>query len=71
MVVTGWIEMTQSEMVDSWIHPIDEAVDMGFTLILVQTGIMDIIVIILIGGVIGDVCRMSSRNQSHLHLMGK
>ena len=35
MVGTGWIEMTQSEMEDSWIHLIGEALYMGFTLVLV------------------------------------
>ena len=31
----GWIEMTRSEMIDSWIHPIDEAMDMEFNLVMV------------------------------------
>lgn len=35
MVGTGQIGMTQSKMVDSWIHLIGEAVDMGSTLVLV------------------------------------
>ena len=32
---TGWIEMIPLDMVGSWIHLIDEAMDMGFTLVLV------------------------------------
>jgi len=63
--------MTQLEIVDSWILSLDEEVEMGFTLVLVQTGIMIMIIIILRGGVKGDIFRMSSRKQSHLHLMGK
>ena len=45
--------------------------DTGTILILVLKGIMVIIVIILKGGVIGDIFWMSSRNKIHLHLMGK
>lgn len=71
MVGTGWIEMTQSEMADSLIHLIDEVVEMGFTLVLVQTCIMVIITIILTGGMTWDIYRMSSRRKSHLHLMDK
>ena len=71
MVGISWIEMIQSEMTDSWIHLIEEAVDMDFTLVLVRTSIMVIIVIILTGGVTWDICWMSSRNKSHLHLMDK
>jgi len=51
MVSIGKIDMTKSEMAISWIHLIDKAVDMGLTLVLVQTGIMVIIVIILMGEV--------------------
>jgi len=63
--------MTWSGMASSWIHLIDEAVDMGFTLDLVHTGIMVTIVIIRTGGVIGDIFQMSSRKKRHLHLMEK
>ena len=59
MVGRGWIEMIRSEMIDSWIHLINEAVEMGFTLVLVWTGIMVIITIILTEGVIGDIFWMS------------
>ena len=55
MVGTGWMEMTRLEMAGSWIHQIDEVVDKGFTLVLVQTCIMVIISIILISGVIGGI----------------
>jgi len=51
MVGTCRIKMIPSEMAGSWIHLIDEAMDMGFTLVLVLTSIMVIISIILIGGV--------------------
>lgn len=71
MVGTGRIEITRLEMEGSWIHLVDEAMDMEFTLVLVQTTTMVIISIILTGGVIGDICWMSSRNQSHLHFMEK
>ena len=50
---------------------INEAVDMGFTLVLVPTGIMVISVIILIGEATKDICWMSSRKTSHLNLMEK
>ena len=69
MVDISWIEMRWSEMADSWINLIDEAVDIGFTLVLVQTGIMVIIVIILTGGMTRDIFQMSSRKKMHLHLM--
>jgi len=35
MVGTGWIEMTQSKMEDSWKQLIDTAMDIEFTLVLV------------------------------------
>jgi len=35
MMGIGWIEMTWSEMEDSWIYLINEIVDMGFSLVLV------------------------------------
>jgi len=65
------MEMTQSGMEGYWIHQIGEVMDTCIILVLVLTGIMVIIVIIPKGGVIGDICRMSSRKQNHLHLMGK
>jgi len=71
MVVTSRIDMTRSEMADSWIHLIDEQVDMGIILVLVQTSITVIIVIIFTRGVTGDICWMTQRKQSHLHLMEK
>ena len=54
-VGTGWIEMTWSKIVDSWIHLINKAMNMVFTLVLVQTCMIVIIAIILIGGVIRDI----------------
>jgi len=63
--------MTQTEMAYSSIHMIDEEVDMGFTLVLVQTCIMVIIVVILIEGMTGDNFQMSSRKKRHLRLMEK
>ena len=71
MLATGQIEMTQLEMVGAWILSIGEVMDTGTILVLVLTGIMIVIIIILIGGVIGDICQMSLRKQSHIHLMGK
>lgn len=47
MVGTSQIEMTQLGMAHSWIHSIGKAMDMEFTLVLVQAGITIIIVIIL------------------------
>ena len=47
MVGTCWIDMIRLGMADSWIHLIDKEVDMGFTLVLVQTCITIIIAIIL------------------------
>jgi len=55
MVGIGRTEMILSDMVGYWIHLINEAVDIGFTLVLVQKGIIVIITIILIGGVVGDI----------------
>jgi len=51
--------MTLSWMEDSWIHLIGEAMDMGFTLVLVQIGITV------------DIFWMSSRKKIHLHFMEK
>lgn len=59
MMDTGRIGMIPSGMEDYWTHLIGEVVDMGITLVLIQTCIMVIIAIILIGGVTGDICRMS------------
>lgn len=36
MVGIGWIEMTRSKMTYSWIHLIDKAMDMGFTLACIR-----------------------------------
>lgn len=69
MVDTGWIGMKQLRMAGSLIHRIGEVMDMGSTLVLVQTDSMDIIAIILTEGMIGDICLKSSRNPSHLHFM--
>ena len=71
MVGTCWIEMTQSKMEYSWIHLIDEEMDMGFHLVLVHIGIMVIIAIILTRGVTWDIFWMSLRKQRNLHLMEK
>ena len=43
--------------------------DIGITLVLVLIGIMIVIVTIVIGGVIGDTCRMNFRKKRHLLLM--
>ena len=71
IVGTGQIEMTRSGMSGSWILRKGGVMDIGTILVMVLKGIMVIIVIILKGGVIGDIFRMSSRNKSHLHSMGK
>ena len=71
LVGIGQIEMTQSDMEISWIIQIGEVMDIGTILLLVLSGIMVIIVIILIGGVIGDIFWMSSRKKRHIHSMGK
>lgn len=71
MVVIGQINMTWLEIPGYWIHLIVEAVDMGFTLVMVQTDTMVIITIILTGGVTGDIYQMSSRKKNHLHLTKK
>ena len=71
MVGTGQIEMIPLEMLDTWIRLIYEAVDMGFTLVLVQTGTTVIITIILTRCVTGDIYQMGSRKKIHLHLMEK
>lgn len=59
MAGTSRIGMILSGMVGSWIHMIEEVVDMGSTLVLVRKGIMVIIAIILIGGVTWDHFWMS------------
>ena len=61
-VGTCQIETTRLVMAGSSIHRIREVMDIGTILVFILMGIMVIIVIILIGGVIGDICRMSSRN---------
>ena len=71
MVDTSQIEMTRLEMIGSWILQSGEVMDRGTILVLLLTGTMIVIVIILTGGEIGDIFRMSSRKQSHLPLMGK
>lgn len=71
MVGTSRIKMTRLEMKISWKHLIDNKVDMDFTLFLFQTGTTVIIAIILIGGVIRDTDRRSSRKKIHLHLIEK
>lgn len=58
MVGTG-----KTDMEYCWIQLTDEAVDMGFTLVMVQTCIMVIIVVILTGGGIGDIYQMSAREM--------
>jgi len=70
MVAGLTVGTCHTEMSCSWIHLIGKAVDTSFTLVLVQTDIMVIIAIILPGGVIEDIYRMSSRKKSHLPLMG-
>ena len=62
-------KMTWSKVVDSWIHLTGEVVVMGSTLVRVQKGIMDIITIILTGGVRGGTFHMISRNPYLLCLM--
>lgn len=69
MVGTIQTRMAQSKMAGSWIHLIEEAVDMASTLVMVQTSVMVIIAIILIGGLTKDICQMSSRKQRNLHSM--
>jgi len=46
-------------------------IDTCTTLVLIQIGTMIVIVIILIGGVIGDTCQMSLINKNHLILMDR
>lgn len=60
--------MTKSEVAYGWIHLTGDALVMGSIIVLVHKGIMVIIAIILLG-VRGDTCQMSSRNPSLLHLM--
>jgi len=69
MVVTDQIERTQTEMADCWTLRRGEGIDMGMTLVLIQTSTMIVIDIILRRGVIGDTFRMSLRKKSHLVLM--
>ena len=71
IVGTSQIEMTRVGMSGSWILRKGGVMDIGTILVLVLKGIMVIIVIILKGGLIWDIFRMSSRNKIHLHLMGK
>ena len=71
LVYTCQIDLTRSEMAGSWTLRIGEVIDTGAILVMVLTGIMIAIVIILTGGVIGDIFRMSSRNPSHLNMMEK
>lgn len=67
----GQTWMIPSSMTDSWRSLIREAMYIGIILVLIQTSTMVIIIVIHIGGVTGDICRISSRNPSHLHLMEK
>ena len=56
MVVTDQIKMTWSKMENCWTLWIGEVIDMGTIPVLSLTCIMIVIIIILIGGVIGDTC---------------
>lgn len=70
MVNIVQIGMTRSEMAGFWILRIREVMDIGSILVLVLKDTMIVIIIILTGGVTRDIFQMSSRNRSHLHLMG-
>jgi len=69
MVVMGEIEMTWSKMTDCWKIQIGEGVDTGAIIVLVLTSMMINIFIILTGGAIRGIRRMSLRKKSYLHLM--
>ena len=69
MVGTGRIGMTRLDMEGSWILWITKMMDTGTILVLVLTDTMNVIVIILTIGVIGDIFQMSLRKLSHLLLM--
>ena len=70
MVVTNHRDMTQSDMVDVWIHMTEGAVLMDLILVLVLRGTMIFIVIILTRGVTRDIFQMILRKKSHLLLIG-
>ena len=61
VVVIGWIEMKRLEMAGSWTLWIGEVTDTGTIIVLVMKGTMIVIIIILIGGVIGDIFWVSLR----------
>jgi len=69
MVVIDQIEMIQLEMADCWTLQRGEGIDIGIILVLIQIDTMIIISIILIGGMIGDTCRINLRRESHLIFM--
>lgn len=71
MMGKGRTRMILSGMEDPWTHMVGEAMDMGIIIVLVQTCIMVIIAIILIGGVAWGIFQMNSRKKSHLHSMEK
>ena len=69
IVITGYIEMTRSEVEFPYILWIEEVTDASSILVLVLGSTMIVIVIILTEGVIGDNFRMILRKKIHLHLM--